>query len=63
MDDEKKVLTVAQAAAYLNTSPSTIRRMTHQRVISSFRVNTRIRFRQSDLDEYILKTTQLSVKE
>jgi excisionase family DNA binding protein len=59
--EEDKICTVQEAANYLKISTSTIRRMANQRKISSFRVNTRIRFHLADLDEYVKKTTQLSV--
>lgn len=60
-ESEDEVYTVKEAANYLRISASTIRRMANQRKISSFRVNTRIRFYLTDLDEYVKKNTKLSV--
>jgi len=61
MNTEDKIYTVQEAANYLKISSSTIRRMANQRKISSFRVNTRIRFHLVDLDDYVKKHTKLSV--
>lgn len=61
MNTEDKIYTVQEAADYLKISSSTIRRMANQRKLSSFRVNTRIRFHLVDLDDYVKKNTKLSV--
>jgi len=62
-EEEDKILTVQEAANYLKISDSMMRRMANQRKISSFKVNTRIRFHLNDLDEYVKKNTSLSVSD
>jgi excisionase family DNA binding protein len=47
------VFTIAQAAAYLSVSESTIKRMIRTGVITHTRINKSIRLRRQDLDDYV----------
>lgn len=50
----ERFLTVTEAAAYLNTSERFVRRLIAERRVAFHRVGRHIRFRQTDLEEFVL---------
>ena len=53
---EAKFLTVAEAAAYLNTSERFIRRLVAERRIAFHRIGKHLRFAVADVDEWIARS-------
>ena len=54
--EEVKFLTVAETAAYLNTSERFIRRLVAERRIAFYRIGKHLRFAVADVDEWISRS-------
>jgi len=50
---EQKLITLAQAADYLNVSPRSLWRAVHEREVAVVRVGRLLRFDCEDLDQYV----------
>jgi len=57
IDRERDVMTLREAAEYLNCHTSTLYRMVNQGSIPGFRLGGGWRFRRTDLDEWIASLT------
>ena len=53
-DDTPKLLTIAQAAEYLNDTPRHVQQMYWDRRLTAVRLGRKVRFRREDLDKFIL---------
>ncbi len=51
------LLNVQETASYLHISISTLYRWTHQRKIKHVKIGSRVRFLQSDINEFINNNT------
>ena len=59
IDREREVMTLRDAAQYLNCHPTTLYRMVNHGNIPGFRLGGGWRFRRSDLDKWIARLTVL----
>jgi excisionase family DNA binding protein len=63
IDREREVITLREAAEYLNCHPTTLYRMVNHGNIPGFRLGGGWRFRRSDLDKWIASLTVVSPAE
>lgn len=56
---EKKIFTIRQASHYLNVSRSTLQRWRKEGKLKSIKVDSKVLFRQEDLDEMLTQNLSL----
>lgn len=55
-DPGSKLLTVAQAAQWLNISPSSVRRLQQRRLVPFVKIGGSVRFLKRDLEAYLARS-------
>jgi len=58
-----KILTVEEAAKYLNLNPQTVTRKAQKGTLPAFKIDNRWRFRQEEIDRWITNRSNRGIKE